>query len=212
MLISQSIWSEESGMTKVLFNHLYKMSLSVNFPKASGSRSQAWLRFYLITWIEWMKGSTMPLYNKWTYCIFRLFTFQGRGIICLSKSSRKYAPILATEVMRYGPSQLGPSFPHFRFLAAPRTFLNTKSPSISLNISYYLSEYAFKVPPSRMDKDSRESMGRGTLLQVIKQEPKARVSPLKESMEFVLRPSNHLITTGPKLDGNTLHIKVSSLE
>ena len=143
---------------------------------------------------------------------FKLFTFHERGITCSSKSSRKYAPIPAIEVMRYGPSQLGPSFSHSRFLAVPRTFLNTKSPSISLNISYYLSEYALKVPPSRMDKDSRESMGRGTLLQVIKQEPKARVSPLKESMDFVLRPSNHLITTSPKLDGNTLHIKVSSLE
>ena len=63
-----------------------------------------------------------------------------------------------------------------------------------------------------MDKDKRESKGRGILLLMMKRKPKARVSYLKESMEFGLRPSNHLIATGPKLDGNTLHIKVSSLE
>ena len=76
----------------------------------------------------------------------------------------------------------------------------------------YLSEYVFRVSPSRMDKDSRKSKGRGTLLQVIKREPNARVSSLKESMESALRPSNHLIATGPRLDENTLHIKASSLE
>ena len=47
---------------------------------------------------------------------------------------------------------------------------------------------------------------------VMKREPKAWVSYLKEFMEFGLRPSSHLIAMGPKLDGNTLHIKVSSLE
>ena len=63
-----------------------------------------------------------------------------------------------------------------------------------------------------MDKDSKESKGRGTLLHVIKREPNARVSPLKESIESAFKPLNHLIATGPRLDGNTLHIKVSSLE
>ena len=58
-----------------------------------------------------------------------------------------------------------------------------------------------------MDKDSRESKDRGTLLQVIKREPNAWVSSLKESMESILRPSNHLIAIGPKLDENTLHIQ-----
>ena len=38
------------------------------------------------------------------------------------------------------------------------------------------------------------------------------VSFSKESIEFVLNPSNHLIGIGPKLDGNTLHIKASSWE
>jgi len=46
----------------------------------------------------------------------------------------------------------------------------------------------------------------------MKRESKAWVSYLKEFMEFGLSPSNHLIAIGPKLDGNTLHIKVSSLE
>ena len=34
------------------------------------------------------------------------------------------------------------------------------------------------------------------------------VSFLKELMEFILSPSNHLIGIGPKLEGNTLHNKV----
>ena len=63
-----------------------------------------------------------------------------------------------------------------------------------------------------MNKDSRESMGRGTLVHVIKQETNAWVSSLKEFMELALKPSNHLITMGPRMDRNTLHIKVSSLE
>jgi len=63
-----------------------------------------------------------------------------------------------------------------------------------------------------MDKDSRESKGRGTLLLVIKQEPKAWVNCLKEPTEFGLRLSNYLIATSPKLDKNTLHIKALSLE
>ena len=87
-----------------------------------------------------------------------------------------------------------------------------KSPSISLYISQYLSGYVFKVSPYRMDKDSNESKGRGTLLHVMKREPKAWVSSLKEFMELALKSSNHLIATGPKLKGNTLHIRASSLE
>ena len=75
-----------------------------------------------------------------------------------------------------------------------------------------MSEYVFKISPSRMDKDSKESKGRETLVHVIKQEPNAWVSSLKEFIELVFKLSNHLIATGPKLDGNTLHIKVSSLE
>ena len=47
---------------------------------------------------------------------------------------------------------------------------------------------------------------------VMKREPKACVSCLKESMEFGWRTSNHLIAMGPKLDGNTLHINAFSLE
>ena len=89
---------------------------------------------------------------------------------------------------------------------------SSKFSSISLNISQYLSEYIFRVFPSRMVIDNRESKGWGTLLHVIKRDPNTRVSSLKESIEPAPRPSNHLITTGPKLDGNTLHIKDSFLE
>ena len=63
-----------------------------------------------------------------------------------------------------------------------------------------------------MDKDNRESKGRGTLLHVMKREPNAQVSFLKESMESALRLLNHLIAMGLRLDKNTLYIKVSSLE
>ena len=51
--------------------------------------------------------------------------------------------------------------------------MSSTLPSISLYISQYLSEYVFRVTPSRMDKDSGESKGQGTLLQVIKREPNA---------------------------------------
>ena len=39
---------------------------------------------------------------------------------------------------------------------------SSKLPSISLYISQYMSEYVFRVSPSRMNKDNRESKGRGT--------------------------------------------------
>ena len=63
-----------------------------------------------------------------------------------------------------------------------------------------------------MDKDNNESRGRGTLLYMIKREPNAWMSSLKELMELAFRPSNHIIAIGPKLDGKTLHIKALSLE
>ena len=60
-----------------------------------------------------------------------------------------------------------------------------------------------------MDNDSKALKGRGALLFVTKWEPKTWVSCLDESMEFVFKPLNHLIATGPKLDGKTLHISTS---
>ena len=63
-----------------------------------------------------------------------------------------------------------------------------------------------------MDIDSKDPKGNGTLLHVIKRVPKDWVSFLKESMEFALRPLNHLIAIGPRLDEKILHIKASSLE
>ena len=44
----------------------------------------------------------------------------------------------------------------------------SKLPYISLKISHYLFGYVFKVSPFLMDKDKKESKGRGTLLHVIK--------------------------------------------
>ena len=57
--------------------------------------------------------------------------------------------------------------------------------------------------------DNKESSGWGTLLHVMKWDSNAYVSSLKEPIEPAFRPSNHPIVTGSKLDGNTLHIKVS---
>ena len=89
---------------------------------------------------------------------------------------------------------------------------SSKSPLISLNISQYLSEYAFTNFPSLIDMDNKEFKGWGTLLHVINQEQNDWVSFLKELTELVLSPSNHLIAIGPKLDRNTLHIKASFWE
>ena len=50
---------------------------------------------------------------------------------------------------------------------------SSKSPSISLYISQYLSEYVFRVSPFHMDRDSSESKGPSTLLHVTKRELKA---------------------------------------
>ena len=55
--------------------------------------------------------------------------------------------------------------------------------------------------------ENKESKGWGTLLYVINQEQNDRVSFLKELIESILSPSNHLIDIGPELDGNTLYIK-----
>ena len=89
---------------------------------------------------------------------------------------------------------------------------SSKLPSISLNISQYLLAYAFTDFPSLIDMDNKESRGWGTLLHVMNRKQNNWVSFLKELMEFVLSPSNHLIGIGLKLDGNTLHIKASSWE
>ena len=63
-----------------------------------------------------------------------------------------------------------------------------------------------------MDRDNKESKGPGTLLHVIKRDPNTWVSSLKESMEPAPKLLNHLMATGPKMEGNTLHIKASFLE
>ena len=50
---------------------------------------------------------------------------------------------------------------------------SSKSPSILLNICQYLSEYVFRVSPSHIAINSREFKGQGTLLHVMKRDPKA---------------------------------------
>ena len=60
--------------------------------------------------------------------------------------------------------------------------------------------------------DNKESKGRGTLLQITNWALKALVSSWKKLIDPSSNPSNYLITTGPKLDKNTLHIKASFFE
>ena len=54
---------------------------------------------------------------------------------------------------------------------------SSKLPFISLYISQYQFKYAFRVSPSRMDRDSCESKGLGTLLHVTKQNRKLEWTP-----------------------------------
>ena len=89
---------------------------------------------------------------------------------------------------------------------------SSKSPSISLNISQYLLTYAFTDSHSLIVIESKEFKGWRTLLHVMNREQNDWVNFLKELMEFVLSPSNHLIGIGLKLEGNTLHNKASSWE
>ena len=51
-------------------------------------------------------------------------------------------PIPAIEVMRYGPLQLDPNFPHAGFFAVPKNFLNTKSLGAS-GLSFTLASYPY---------------------------------------------------------------------
>ena len=53
------------------------------------------------------------------------------ALLFLSISSRKYAPTLATEVIRYDPPQLGPNFHHVGFFELPTIFLKSKSPGFN---------------------------------------------------------------------------------
>ena len=50
---------------------------------------------------------------------------------------------------------------------------NLKSTDGHIDREANLFEYTFEVSPSRIDKDSSESKGQGTLLHVIKRESKA---------------------------------------
>ena len=74
---------------------------------------------------------------------------------------------------------------------------SSKLSSISLYVPQHLSEYAFKVSPSCMDNDNKALKGWRALRFVTKREPKSWVSCLYESMEYVFKPLNHLIATGP---------------
>ena len=56
--------------------------------------------------------------------------------------------------------------------------MSSKLPSISLYISQYLSEYAFRVSPLCMDNDNNELRGRETLVFIMKREPKGWISCL----------------------------------
>ena len=53
---------------------------------------------------------------------------EPRGTTSPSKSSKKYAPMPALEVIQYGPSQFEPNFPHAGFFIEPTTLRSTRLP------------------------------------------------------------------------------------
>ena len=55
-------------------------------------------------------------------------------------------------------------------------------------------------------------MGLGALLQVTNLAPNVLVNSSYNLIDPSSNPSNHLMVVGPKLEGNTLHIKASFLE
>ena len=55
--------------------------------------------------------------------------------------------------------------------------------------------------------DSKEFTGLGTLLQVMNLAPKAFVNSSKDPIDLSSKASNQRMAMGPKLEGNTLHIR-----
>ena len=63
-----------------------------------------------------------------------------------------------------------------------------------------------------MDNESKESRGLRTRLHVTNLAPNAFVSSSKDPIDPSSRPSNHLMATGLRLEGKTLHINTLFLE
>jgi len=59
--------------------------------------------------------------------------------------------------------------------------------------------------------DNKESTSLGTLLQVMNLAPNAFISSSKDPIDPSYKASNQRMVTGPKLKGNTLHIRASLL-
>ena len=197
------------GFPPILFGHL-KNDSSLIFSKTwcIGSRNTA-----LITWV--LASPDCPAKSLWVWLLLyrsdlkSLISWRitiaipfpccwsSLTLLYLSIQSMSWHTLVAGFPVKDFLKPCSVGRPTLKVLMA----ISSKSPSISLNISQYLSEYVFRVSPSLMVKDSRESKGQGTLLQVIKQELNAWVSSLKNSMEPAPRPLNHFIATDPKLDG-----------
>ena len=208
------------GFPAILFGHLKNSSFLI-FSRSwcTGSRNTtltAWVLADPNCPVKSLRGQLLLYRSDLKFLLFWGITLAFPFPYCWSSSTFLYLSFrsMSWRILVTGlPVRdfLKPCSAGRPALKVPMATLS-KSPSISLNISQYLSEYIFRVSPSCMDKNNSESKGQGTLLHVIKWEPNARVSSLKESMEFALKPSNHLIAKCPKLEGNTLHIKASSLE
>ena len=208
------------GFPTILFDHLKNGSFLI-FSRTWCTSSQ---NTALTAWV--LADPDCPAKSLWGWLLlyrFDLKSFISWGITlsfpfpyCWSSSSFLYLSIWSMSWRMLVTGFLVKDFLKPCLVGRPTLNVlmatSSKSLSILLYISHYLFKYVFKVSPFRMDKDSRESKGWGTLLQVIKWEPNAWVSSLKEPMEPAIKPSNHLIATGLKLEGNTLHIKASSLE
>ena len=93
-----------------------------------------------------------------------------------------------------------------------RIATSSKSPTILLKSSQYLSKYVFRDSPSLIAIESRQSKGLGTLLHVTSQALKALVNSSYDLMDPSFNLSNHLMAMGSRLERKTLHMKASFLE
>ena len=172
----------------ILFGYLkYGSFFSLSKIWCTGS-----LNTVLTTWaVAALMCPTKPLRGLLLLYLSDLKFFRSWGITLVfpfpcywSSSTRLYLSIQSMSQRTFLASFIVNDF--LKSCSAGKYTLNvliatsSKFPSISLNISQYLSEYVFRVSPSYMAIDSKESKERGTLLEVINQAPKALVS-LKRS-------------------------------
>lgn len=136
------------------------------------------------------------------------WTWSSLTLLWLSRWSINWCIFLAGFMVR--------DFLKPEFIGSPtlKVLITTssKSPSISLKSSQYLSKKVFKVSPSFISMDGKESKELRILLQVINLASNALVSFSLDPIKPSSNPSNHLTIMGPRLERNTLHMRALFLE